>query len=95
MNVVVSVVLQETNQNSSIYTFLHHKGRTRELSTLSHTMHTAGNNKCLLFVPQELRMVLIAGVSPYQKNLVMSYLLIQKYFSGVHCRYLNNYVKAS
>ena len=67
MNVVVSVVLQETNQNSSIYTFLHHKGRTRELSTLSHTMHTAGNNKCLLFVPQELRMVLIAVVSPYQK----------------------------
>ena len=31
LNVVVSVVLAETNQNSSIHTFLHHKGRNREL----------------------------------------------------------------
>ena len=36
VNVVVSVVLRETNQKSSIYTFLHHKGRTRELVLREH-----------------------------------------------------------
>ena len=36
VDVVVSVVLEETNQKSSIHTFLHHKGRTRELVLREH-----------------------------------------------------------
>ena len=52
VNVVVSVVLQETNQNSSIYTFLHHKGRTRKLLLREHsTLHMASN---VFYAPQTL-----------------------------------------